>query len=46
MFLLYGFVDYSGIGTNSFGVLTGDQELDQRSVYGPENDHLQHRKLK
>ena len=37
---LYGFVEYSGKGTNSFEVLT---ELEVRTAtYGPEIDQLQH----
>ena len=37
--LLYGFVVYSGKGTKSFDVSTGDQELEVRTAtYGPEID--------
>ena len=43
--LLYGFVYYSGKGTKSFDVLTGDQELEVCTVtYGPEIDQSQHAK--
>ena len=44
--LLYGLVvDYSGKGTKSFDVLTGDQELEVRTaIYGPEIDQSQHAK--
>ena len=38
-------VDYSGKGTESLDVLTGDQELEVcTSTYGPVNDRSQHTK--
>ena len=40
-----GFFDYSGKGTNSFDVLTGDQELEDRTAnYRPEIGQSQHAK--
>ena len=43
--LLYGLVDYSGKGTKSFDVLTGDQELEVcTATYAPEIDQSQHTK--
>ena len=43
--LLHGFVDYFGQKTKSFDVLTGDQELEDRTAtYGPEIDQSRHAK--
>ena len=43
--LLHSFVDYSGKGTKSFGVLTGEQELEVRTpTYGPEIGQSHHAK--
>ena len=39
-------VDYSGKGTKSFDVLTGDQEIEVRTaIYGPKIDQSQQAKL-
>ena len=39
------FLDYSGKGTKSFDVWTGDQELEVRTAtYRPEIDQSQHAK--
>ena len=44
--LLYGFVDYSGKGTKSFDVLTGDRELKVRTAtYQPGIGQSQHAKF-
>ena len=38
-------LDYSGKGTKSFDILTGDQELEVcMATYGPEIDQSQHAK--
>ena len=42
--LLYGFVDYSGKGTKSFDVLTGDREV-RTATYQPGIGQSQHAKF-
>ena len=45
MFVVYGFVNYSGKGTKSFDILTGDQELTVcMATYGLEIDQSEHMK--